>query len=77
MFKEKDNMRPGHTPERVLAICRLVAREIYTSQELIQLSALQKDADLSEESKRRSIDAAEELGLIKKNGEKYILNICC
>lgn len=75
MFKEKDNMRPGPTPERVLAICRLVAKEKYTSQELIQLSALQKDADLTEEYKRRSIDAAEELNLIKKNGDKYILNV--
>ena len=75
MFKEKDNMRPGPTPERVLAVCRLVTRGKYTSQELIQLSALQKDVDLTEEYKRRSIDAAEELGLIKKNGDKYILNV--
>ena len=40
MFKEKDNMRPGPTPERVLAICRLVEKGNYTSQDLFRLSCL-------------------------------------
>lgn len=75
MFKENDNMRPGPTPERVLAICRLVEKGSYTMQQLFQLSELDEDANISEEYKRRSIEAAEELELIKKDSNKYKLNI--
>lgn len=72
MFKEKDTMRPGPTPERVLAICRLLEKEAYTASELQQLCELDKAATASEEV-RRSIEAAEELNLIQKQGDKYIL----
>ena len=74
MFKENDNMRPGPTPERVLAICRLVEKGSYTSSELHQLCELDKEPSHSEEV-RRSIEAAEELGLIRKELDKYELNV--
>lgn len=75
MFKEQDNMRPGPTPERVLAICRIVAGGEISSFEIFKLSELDENTTSSEESIRRSIDAAEELGLIKKKTDKYLLNI--
>lgn len=75
MFKENDNMRPGPTPERVLAICRLVNHGSYTSQDLFKLSELDPESKFEEEAIRRSIDAAEELDLIVKNGDKYSINI--
>lgn len=74
MFKENDEMRPAATPERVLAICRLLERDSYTSSELHQLCELNKEATSSEDIKQ-SIKAAEELGLIKKEGDKYTLNV--
>lgn len=75
MFKENDNMRPGPTPERVLAICRLVNQGNYTSQDLFKLSELDPESKYEEEAIRRSIEAAEELKLIVKNGDKYLINI--
>lgn len=75
MFKENDNMRPGPTPERVLAICRLVNQGKYTSQDLFKLSELDPDSKFEEEAIRRTIEAAEELKLIIKNGDKYSINI--
>lgn len=75
MFKENDNMRPGPTPERVLAICRLVAQGNYSSQDLFKLSELDPESKFEEEAIRRSIEAAEELKLIAKVGDKYELNV--
>lgn len=75
MFKENDHMRPGPTPERVLAICRLVEKGSYTAAELSQLCELDKDANVNEESIRNSIAAAEELNLIKKVGDRYTLSV--
>lgn len=75
MFKENDTMRPGPTPERVLAICRLVNQGDYTNQEIFKLSELDPDSKFEEESIRRSIEAAEELTLIIKNGDKYSINV--
>ena len=75
MFKEYDNMRPGPTPERVLAICRLVNQGSYTALDLFKLSELDESTKSEEESIRRSIEAAEELELIKKNGNTYELVI--
>lgn len=75
MFKENDNMRPGPTPERVLAICRLVNQGNYTSQDLFKLSELNPESKYEEEAIRRSIEASEELKLIVKNGDKYSINI--
>ena len=55
MFKENDNMRPGPTPERVLAICRLLENNSYDQVELYKLSQLSDDptseeaVELSEE----------------------------
>lgn len=75
MFKENDNMRPGPTPERVLAICRLVGRASYSNQDLFRMSELDSESKFEEESIRRSIEAAEELKLITKVGDKYELSI--
>jgi hypothetical protein len=75
MFKENDNMRPGPTPERVLSICRLVNQGNYTFQDLFRLAELDPDSKCEEESIRRSIEAAEELSLIGKSGDKYRLLI--
>lgn len=74
MFKENDNMRPGPTPERVLAICRLVNQGNYTRQDLFKLSELDSESKY-EEAIGHSIEAAEELNLIVKNGNKYLINI--
>lgn len=46
MFKENDNMRPGPTPERVLAVCRLISQGSYTNQDIYKECALNEDADL-------------------------------
>ncbi len=73
MFKENDKMRPAATPERVLAICRLVGQGSYTTKELTELTEL--DSDNINEYTRRSISAAEELRLIEKKGDKYQLLI--
>lgn len=75
MFKENDNMRPGPTPERVLAVCRLISQGSYTNQDIYKECALNEDADLNDEAIRSSIEAAEELGFIKKNKDKYVLVI--
>ncbi len=73
MFKENDSLRPGPTPERVLAICRLLEDDAYTLQEIAVLTQLDKEPDTSEEAFRRSVEAAGELGLICKDqkGDKY------
>ena len=76
MFKKNDKMRPGPTPERVLAVCRLVdqGRGSYTIQDLFRLCALDDDANTNDEAIRSSIDAAEELEFIEKsNDQKYRL----
>lgn len=72
MFKD-NNMRAGPTPERVLAICRMLEGNSYTIQEMAELTQLDKAPTISEEGFKRSIEAAKELGLIKKSGEKYSL----
>ena len=74
MFKENDHMRPGPTPERVLAICRLLEGNIFSQSELIMLSQM-RDEVISEESLRYSIEAARELGLIKEENNKFCLNV--
>ena len=56
MFKENDNMRPGPTPERVLAICRLLENNSYDQVELYKLSQLSDDPT-SEEAVTHSIQA--------------------
>ena len=66
MFKENDNMRPGPTPERVLAICRLLENNSYNQGELYKLSQLSDDPT-SEEAVNHSIQVAKELDLIRCN----------
>ena len=76
MFKKNDKMRPGPTPERVLAVCRLVnqGRGSYTIQDLDRLCGLDEDAKTNDEAIRSSTDAAEELEFIEKsNDQKYRL----
>lgn len=75
MFKENDNMRPGPTPERMLAVCRLISQGSYTNQDIYKECALNEDADLNDEAIRSSIDSAEELGFIKKSKDRYELVI--
>lgn len=74
MFKENDSMRPGPTPERVLAICRLLEDDSYNQTEIYTLTQLNEEA-ISEEALQHSIEAAKELGLIRVEHSKYILNI--
>lgn len=74
MFKENDNMRPGPTPERVLAICRLLEDNSYNQAEIFTLTQLSEETT-SEESLQHSIEAAKELGLIREEHGKYTLNI--
>lgn len=50
MFKENDNMRPGPTPERLLAVCRLISQGSYTNQDIYKECALNEDADLNDEA---------------------------
>ena len=75
----EDSMRPGPTPERMLALCRLVEKGSYTKSELYRLCALDPDAQPGDEYIRRTIMAAEEeLELIRENDSKdgrYILGI--
>ena len=72
MFKD-NNMRPGPTPERVLAICRMLEDNSYTIQEMAKLTQLDREPNISQEAFRYSIETAGELGLIKKTGDKYSL----
>ncbi|HJA72183.1 MAG TPA: hypothetical protein IAA07_11520 [Candidatus Lachnoclostridium stercoravium] len=74
MFKENDNMRPGPTPERVLAICRLLENNSYNQGELYKLSQLSDDPT-SEEAVNHSIQVAKELDLIREENEKYVLAV--
>ena len=73
----EDSMRPGPTPERMLALCRLVENGSYTRSELYKLCALDPDAPSGDEYISRTISSAtDELELIKEdeNGH-YTLEI--
>ena len=75
----EDSMRPGPTPERMLSLCRLVERGLYTRAELYKLCALDPNAPKNDEYIRRTISAAaDELELIReKDGQDnhYVLAI--
>ena len=43
MFKEQDNMRPGPTPERVLAVCRIISKGEYSSLDIFKLLELNEN----------------------------------
>lgn len=74
MFKENDNMRPGPTLERVLAVCRLAdqGQGSYTVQDMFKLCSLNDEADTKDEAIRLSINAAIEIGFIEKSDDKKI-----
>ena len=77
MFKEHyDNMRPGPTPERVLAICRILGAGPLTEEEIKDRLYLAKTAatKIGEEF-GRSVNAAAELGLIAKKDGAYSLAV--
>jgi hypothetical protein len=77
MFKEHyDTMRPGPTPERVLTVCKLLIGKGLTEDELKDQIYLEKTAatKIGEEF-RRSIQAAQELGLISLKDGVYTLAV--
>ena len=77
MFKEHyDHMRPGPTPERVLAICRLLSSNPLTEEEMKDRIYLTKTAatKIGEEF-RNSINTAVELGLISLKDNVYSLSV--
>ena len=57
MFLVNEKIRPAATPERVLAICRLVGYQEYTKEEINQLCALDKEAKMNEKllNKKRKL----------------------
>ena len=77
MFKTHyDHMRPGPTPERVLAICKAVAAQPCTQDEIrgriyLELGVNSKPG----EEFRNSILAAEELGMIELKDGVYTLAV--
>jgi hypothetical protein len=69
MFKEHyDNMRPGPTPERVLAVSKLAACINGTRDEVIKASLLYTQNSTASEidTIRKSIDTAKELGILEE-----------
>ena len=77
MFKDHYNhMRPGPTPERVLAICRLLSTNPLTEEEMKDRIYLTKTAatKIGEEF-RNSINTAVELGLISLKDNVYSLSV--
>lgn len=83
MFKENENIRPNATPERVFAVCRLVANGNYTYNELTDLLKLEdknvlplnRNGGQDNEALGKSIEAAIELDLIRIENNHYELNI--
>lgn len=77
MFKgHYDSMRPGPTPERVRAVCRLLDGKQYTEDEIKEYIYLDKTAatKIGEEFKR-SLQAALELNLISFKDNLYTLSV--
>ncbi len=77
MFKTHyDHMRPGPTPERVLAICKVVAANPCTQDEIRDRIYLdQGSGSKPGEEFRNSILTAEELGLIELKDGVYSLSV--
>lgn len=77
MFKTHyDHMRPGPTPERVLAICNAVAAHPCTQNEIRDRIYLDQDTvSQPGEELRNSILTAQELGLIELKDELYSLTV--
>lgn len=76
MFNANDRMRPAGTPERVLAVCRMVAavQEISRS-DIIRQIRLDPAATDMDEPITDSLAIAVELGFLKKKGEQYQLAV--
>lgn len=76
MFKPNpDNMRMEATPERVLAVCRILALKSMSHEELRKLMTLSKEDDNSQSEINQCIETARsELGLIqsKDNLLEYV-----
>jgi hypothetical protein len=73
MFKSHyDNMRPGPTPERVLALSRLISEKKLNGDQIAQYCALKKDAQVGQEAVKYSLAVAEELDLIENKEGTYI-----
>lgn len=73
MFKEHyDNMRPGPTPERVLAVSKLAACMNGTKDDVIKASLLYMQSSTASEidTIRKSIDTAKELGILEEKDGK-------
>ena len=72
MFKKHyDRMRPGATPERVLAIARMIRQKPMGQMEVAKLCELRDDVSALSEGIRYTLAAAEELGLIENREGKY------
>ena len=76
MFKEHyDHMRPGPTPERVLAICRLLSSNPLTEDEIKDRIYLTKTPATKFGDEWDSVKAAAELGLISFKDNVYSLSV--
>lgn len=76
MFKEHyDHMRPGPTPERVLAICRLLSANHLTEEEMKDRIYLTKTAATKFADEWDAVKAAAELGLISFKDNVYSLSV--
>lgn len=72
MFKANERMRPAGTPERVLAVCRIVsAVDKISREEIIHLITLDPLATEIGEPIVDSLAIAVELGFLKKEGSFY------
>ena len=76
MFKTHyDNMRPGPTPERVLALCRLLIATPLTENEIKDRIYLTKTAATKFADEWDTVKAAAELGLISFKDNVYSLSV--
>lgn len=77
MFKTNpDDMRMEPTPERVLAVCRLIARKSITRDEVQKAMTLGHDDDKAIDQINKSIAVAlDELAILKKKDDHLILAV--
>ena len=76
MFKANpDNMRMEPTPERVLSVCRLIAHESMTREEIRKAMTLGINNEKSLDEINKSINVALELSLIVAQADKLLLAV--
>lgn len=76
MFKvNPDNMRMEPTPERVLSVCRLIAHESMTREEIRKAMTLGINNEKSLDEINKSINVALELSLIVAQADKLLLAV--